>query len=221
MSEMIDKSAPGAQVRLPWRTTVGLAVKSIRKRFVRSMITMVSVVLAIAFLITIGCNHLVESGLRELNRAEINTMLRRNGVDLAAGGLSSKMLWLVSLSLLTCSVGIVNAMLMGVTGRFRESGTMKCLGATDGFIVRRFMVEALIQGTLGTAAGVIIGLVIGLAGSVLTYGGVAVTSLAPVSLLLLTGLAMLVGMTLCTLFAIYPAWVAAKMQPVDAMRVEQ
>ena len=50
--------------------------------------------------------------------------------------------WVVGLALLVAFVGIVNAMLMSVTERFREIGTMKCLGALDGFIVKLFVIES-------------------------------------------------------------------------------
>jgi electron transport complex protein RnfD len=51
-------------------------------------------------------------------------------------------------------------MLMAITERFREIATMKCLGATDGFIMSQFMMEAGLQGLAGGAIGVLIGLVL-------------------------------------------------------------
>ena len=46
------------------------------------------------------------------------------------------------MSLLVCTVGITNSMLMAVTERFKEIGTMKCLGALDSFVVVLFMLES-------------------------------------------------------------------------------
>jgi hypothetical protein len=57
--------------------------------------------------------------------------------------------WLMSLALLVAFVGILNAMLMSVTERFREIGTMKCLGALDSFIIKLFLIESLFQGGVG------------------------------------------------------------------------
>ena len=56
-------------------------------------------------------------------------------------------------------------MLMSVTERFREIGTMKCLGALDTFIVKLFLLESTFQGLAGTSAGIVIGfaLTLGLA----------------------------------------------------------
>jgi ABC-type antimicrobial peptide transport system permease subunit len=209
------------QVQLPWSTAMEIATKSIRKRFVRSLITMASVVLAIAFLISIWSGHYVNEGLKALDDPTINAELMKQGVDLTTSTISSKMLWLIVLSLITCSVGIVNAMLMSVTERFREIGTMKCLGAADGFIIRIFMIEAAILGLIGTAAGIVIGLAIGLGGATLSFGFVAVTAVPVLGLAKASGLSLAIGLVLCTVFAIYPAYVAASMQPVDAMRVEQ
>ena len=61
------------------------------------------------------------------------------------------------MSLIVCVVGIANSMLMAVTERFREIGTMKCLGALDGFVVRLFLLESGFQGFSGALIGALIG----------------------------------------------------------------
>ena len=130
------------------------------------------------------------------------------------------MRWIVILSLLVCVVGIVNAQLMAVTERFREIGTMKCLGALDSFILRLFLLEAGMQGLVGSAIGALSGGLFALLSGVVRFGTVVFTSLswteAAGSLLLATG----VGCLLSLLGVLYPAIVAAKMLPVEAMRVE-
>lgn len=211
------------QVVLPWGKACELAFKSLKKRFMRSLITMASVVLAIAFLMSIWAGNNVVEGLKTVRDAhpEITQLLVKNGVDLAQSGISSKMLWLIVLSLITCSVGIVNAMLMSVTERFKEIGTMKCLGAMDGFIVKMFIIEAAIQGAVGTAVGIVLGLLIALGGGALTYGTLALTALPGGDVAGSAAISFVVGVSLCTVFAIYPAYVASTMQPVDAMRVEE
>jgi putative ABC transport system permease protein len=62
-------------------------------------------------------------------------------------------------------VGIVNAQLMAVTERFREIGTMKCLGALDRFILRLFLLEAGMQGVVGAMAGAMMGAMFSLVNS--------------------------------------------------------
>jgi ABC-type lipoprotein release transport system permease subunit len=64
-------------------------------------------------------------------------------------------------------------MLMSVTERFREIGTMKCLGALDGFIVKLFLLESLFQGAVGTTLGVLLGLLVSFAMALLSYGTAA------------------------------------------------
>ncbi len=218
MAEIIS-----SQVRLPWSKAADIAVKSLKKRFVRSMITMVSVILAIAFLMSILVGNNVTEALKSVRTDHPNVvyLLQRNGIEMDSTGISNKMLWLICLSLTTCSVGIVNAMLMSVTERFREIGTMKCLGALDGFIVKLFIIEAVIQGTCGTIIGIVMGLLIGMGAGTATYGSLAVSALDPLNVVVSAGISLVVGVALCTVFAIYPAYVASRMQPVDAMRVEE
>lgn len=128
--------------------------------------------------------------------------------------------WLVGLALLVAFVGILNAMLMSVTERFREIGTMKCLGALDSFIIKLFLIESLLQGVVGTAVGVVVGLGLSLAGAWVKYGTVAVANVPMGEVAGYFGLCLLVGIVLTVGGALYPAWQAARMQPIEAMRTE-
>ena len=130
--------------------------------------------------------------------------------------------WIVALALLVAFVGILNAMLMSVTERFREIGTMKCLGALDGFIIKLFLLESLFQGAVGTALGIVIGLVLSLVAMLISYGTLAFQDIGRTGLNVLGGAAicLAVGIGLTVAGALYPAWQAARMQPIDAMRVE-
>ncbi len=138
--------------------------------------------------------------------------------EIAANRIQTR--WLIGLALLVAFVGILNAMLMSVTERFREIGTMKCLGALDGFIIKLFLIESLFQGGVGTAVGVAAGVTLSAASMTTRYGTYAWRN-APWGNLagcLLGCLAVGVGLTVAG--AVYPAWQAARMQPIDAMRVE-
>jgi hypothetical protein len=128
--------------------------------------------------------------------------------------------WLLSLALLVAFVGILNAMLMSVTERFREIGTMKCLGAMDGFIVKLFLIESLFQGIAGTTAGVLLGLGLSVVSNWATYGQFTWVAF-PAHRIFYAGLFCLaIGIALTVAGAVYPAWQAARMQPIEAMRVE-
>jgi hypothetical protein len=127
------------QVKLPFLKSVEISIKSIKVRFFRSLITTMSLVLAVSFLSFVGVSNDIANGMLAKQDPELRRLLVRSGYDLQPGdatvGSSPKQRWLVILSLLVCVVGIVNAQLMAVTERFREIGTMKCLGALDRFIL--------------------------------------------------------------------------------------
>lgn len=129
--------------------------------------------------------------------------------------------WLIALALLVAFVGIMNSMLMSVTERFREIGTMKCLGALDSFIVKLFLIESSMQGFLGTMLGVVLGLGLSLMKLHFDYGAGFWAFLPAGELGKRILLAMICGTFLAVAGALYPARVAAKMEPVVAMRVDQ
>ncbi len=125
------------------------------------------------------------------------------------------------LSLLACIVGIINAQLMSVTERFREIGTMKCLGALDNFIIRIFILEAAIQGIVGSLIGSFLGMTAALASSVFRFGMLPLGQDAFQIIFFSVFLAICIGTSLSLLGVLYPAILAARMQPVEAMRVDQ
>lgn len=212
-------------VVLPFFKSLEIAFESIRVRFFRSLITTMSLVLAISFLSFVNVSNDAANGLLATGDPHLRQAVIRAGYELGPAdtrvGSSPKQRWIVILSLLVCVVGIVNAQLMAVTERFREIGTMKCLGALDRFILRLFILEAGMQGLAGAALGALAGAVFSLLNALLRFGMVALTTMDPAALLGSLGTALGVGVGLSLLGVFYPALVAAKMQPVEAMRVEQ
>ncbi len=137
------------------------------------------------------------------------------------GALPVRTLVLVGLSFLVCVVGVMNAMLMSVTERFTEIATMKCLGGLDGFIMGLFVFEAVIQGVVGGAIGGVLGLLLAILRGLVEHGallGAAAGAAGPV-LLGVAG-AMATGVVLAALAAVGPAWLAARLAPMEAMRVD-
>jgi predicted lysophospholipase L1 biosynthesis ABC-type transport system permease subunit len=212
------------QVVLPFRKSVEIAFQSIRVRFFRSLITTMSLVLAVSFLSFASVNTDAANGLLQSGDPAQRQALIRAGHDLAETdqtvGSSPKQRWIVMLSLVVCVVGIVNAQLMAVTERFREIGTMKCLGALDRFIVRLFLLEAFMQGAVGAAAGAVIGALFALGNGMFRFGTLAVTAISWSDVALSVMIAVGTGCLLSVGGALYPALLAARMQPVDAMRAE-
>jgi ABC-type antimicrobial peptide transport system permease subunit len=138
--------------------------------------------------------------------------------------------WLVTLSLMVCVVGITNAMLMSVTERFREIGTMKCLGALDKFVVKLFLIESSLQGVAGSLAGAVIGFALAFVRALFTFHvedletgesyWLSLRFFPVLTALLWFAIALTVGVVLSVVAAIYPAIRAARMEPVQAMRTE-
>ena len=109
---------PGKQVVLPFGKSVEIAVKSIRSRFFRSLITTISLILAISFYAYIKTNsHLISGIFYSENKAAI-TKLSLQGYEMPQDGekykTTAKERWILFLSLLVCVVGIVNTQLMAV-----------------------------------------------------------------------------------------------------------
>jgi hypothetical protein len=130
-------------------------------------------------------------------------------------------IWIVAISLVVTVIGISNAMLMSVTERFREIGTMKCLGALSAFVRLMFLIESGFMGVVGGVTGCAIGVVFSMAAYGVTYGFVLMFvslsgQLATLSAYVL--LSILAAVVLSVIAAIYPASVASRMVPADALR---
>ncbi len=129
--------------------------------------------------------------------------------------------WIIAISLVVTVIGISNAMLMSVTERFRDIGTMKCLGATSHFIRRLFLLEASFTGAVGGAIGVVFGTAFAVISYLFLYGPrliahALVSQLA--SLAAAAGLSLLASVLLSIIAALYPAQFAARMLPAAALR---
>ncbi len=138
--------------------------------------------------------------------------------------------WLVTLSLMVCVVGITNAMLMSVTERFREIGTMKCLGALDIFVVKLFLIESALQGVVGSVAGAVIGFLLAFVRALFAFHArtrspATATGWRSTS----SRLSLLAWLARCAgrghgaehRGGHLPGHRAARMQPVEAMRVQE
>ena len=117
------------------------------------------------------------------------------------------------ISLVVGSIGIANIMLVSVTERTREIGIMKAIGGQNAAILKLFLMEATILGVFGALLGTVLGVVGGFFGArylefsfVLPWGWMAI--------------AIVIGIVVGLLAGLYPAYRAARLHPIDALRHE-
>jgi len=117
------------------------------------------------------------------------------------------------ITLIGAAIGLMNIMLVSVTERTKEIGTLKAIGASSQSIRLQFLLEAIIICQMGGILGIILGIIAGNAVS-LSVGGSFV----------IPWLWILVGVTFCLIVGlisgIYPAFKASKADPIEALRHE-
>ena len=134
-------------------------------------------------------------------------------VDQISGVLTSFLAAIAGVSLLVGGIGIMNIMLVSVTERTREIGIRLAIGARARDVLLQFLVESVVLSAIGGLAGV-------LAGMGLSWG---VSSLMVVPLVfdpVIVAVALTVSGMVGVIFGFWPAWRAARMKPIDALRHE-
>lgn len=185
------------RLRLKPELVWSIAVNSLRLRIGRTFLTLLTVAASCAFVI-----FLLTTPVRDELEKE-------------------KWMLMLVLSLIVSMAGVLNTMLMSVTQRYREIGTIKCLGALDSFVLFSVLIEAALVGLAGAVGGIVAGCIFSVLMSVWENGLQFWSAGGWNGLWWKCGLTLFVGFFLTTFGASIPAWIAAKMPPVEAMRGEK
>ena len=157
--------------------------------------------------------------LTERRRGREPDFTVRSQVEIAqAANESSKtmrglLLWVAIVSLFVGGIGVMNIMLVSVTERTREIGIRMAVGAHGADVLRQFLAEAVILSALGGVLGILFGL--GLARGINSILGwpVLISTFWVV-------LSFIVSALIGIVFGFFPAWKAAQLDPIDALRFE-
>ena len=118
-----------------------------------------------------------------------------------------------AIALLASGVGVMNIMLVSVTERTKEIGIRKSIGAKKQNILMQFLIEAVVLSLVGGLAGIAFGVI----------GGNVVASMLNATAIFPWGWT-IAGMVVCSgigiVFGYYPAWKAASLDPIEALRYE-
>ena len=118
-----------------------------------------------------------------------------------------------AISLLVAGIGIMNIMLVSITERTREIGIRRAVGAPKRNILIQFLMEAMILCQIGGVVGIVLGILAGNA----VAGQLGAAASIPYDWAV-------IGFASCTLvgivFGVYPAWKAANLDPIEALRFE-
>jgi predicted lysophospholipase L1 biosynthesis ABC-type transport system permease subunit len=197
-----------SQSCFPLRQAFLFALQGIRLRLGRMLLVLLGVTVAIAFTSVLLTTNALFDALPQ---------------GVAGAGLTRiplfRWLW-VAVALLICTAGVLNAIVMSVTERIKEIGTLKCLGARSVHVVQIFLFESLLLGLLGGVLGGGAGYVTAIVSFRLTVGGAYLTAamLAEAARFIPVVIGISAGLSLVA--SIVPVVIAARVEPASAMRYE-
>jgi putative ABC transport system permease protein len=130
---------------------------------------------------------------------------------------------IAAISLLVAGIGIMNIMIVSLIERTREIGILKAIGMKSRTVLYIFLTESVIIGLIGALIGIVSGWILANAVALfLGRGGIigSALTITPVLTIEVVIGALVFGIGISVIFAIYPAWRASKLKPVEALRYE-
>ncbi|MDF2841024.1 MAG: ABC-type transport system, involved in lipoprotein release, permease component [Clostridia bacterium] len=150
-----------------------------------------------------------EDAYRVFNQAEMLSTLNE-----VTDSMTAVLAGIAAISLIVGGIGIMNIMLVSVTERTREIGIRKAIGAKRKNILVQFLIEAVLVTGIGGCIGVLIG--VGIIRFVIGGMGIAPAVYSVPWMILSFGISLLVGVV----FGMFPAYKAASLNPIEALRHE-
>jgi putative ABC transport system permease protein len=132
---------------------------------------------------------------------------------------------IAAISLLVAGIGIMNIMIVSLIERTREIGILKALGMKSRTVLTIFLGESVIIGLIGAVVGIVLGWILAnvtasVLGSGVFGGGTGEFTITPLLTPEVLVGALAFGVGVSVIFALYPAWRASKLKPVEALRYE-
>ncbi len=155
--------------------------------------------------------------LQDSQKSDFTVMGMQEMVEIFKTVTSAMTLFLfavTAISLIVGGIGIMNIMLASVVQRTKEVGLRKALGASNKSIILQFLTETVVIMLISAVIGIIIGVIISYV--IAQYGGWGNRPISLISIPLALGVSFAFGI----IFGLYPAFKAAKMDPITALKYE-
>jgi putative ABC transport system permease protein len=143
---------------------------------------------------------------------------RLSSITSTLGTITTFIMAIGGISLVVAAVSIFNVMMMSVKERIQEIGILLSIGTEKGEVRRMFLYEALILGLIGAIVGGIMSFIIGYTVVNAMIG--STTYFFRTESLIFIPYGMIIGVVVCVVSGLYPAWMASNMDPIDALRNE-
>ncbi|NLD56848.1 MAG: FtsX-like permease family protein [Methanomicrobiales archaeon] len=159
----------------------------------------------------------------QLNRKEEEVAVQdssrmMDSITSTVSTLTTFVMAIAGISLLVAATSIFNVMMMSVTERVREIGILRSIGTQKNEVLRMFIYEAVILGLVGAGIGAVMSLILGWLVVLVMVGTTKFFFMA--ESLIYVPMAMAIGIAICIFSGVYPAWRAANLDPIEALRAD-